>query len=224
VTKNTVQPLLALECVAGVRDNLLELADTRRVARSLLRRVKQEKMEPEEREAASEKSGRLWLDADVFEIRIRKHIQEHGAIDHFRALVLSETRRLPDLLPGLLYRDAWREYYLLRTAARVAWDAGSTEFDAALETARESRSWKELQKARDRIRTARRLKDGYWQRQDQLIAKRARERARRIAMTDEQRAAQSAVRAERRRQSKLKKSIYVSMLDEQPIQTATEAA
>lgn len=216
MTKNTVQPLLAFEFNEALRDDLLTLCEMRREARSLLRRVKQEKMDPEERTAASELSGRLWVDADLMESRMRAKLRP--AMDLFRGSVLSETKRLPDFLTGLAYPDAWREFYLLRTAARVAWDAGSTEFDAALETARESKAWKELQKTRDRIRTARRLKAGYWQLEDQKIAKKVREQARRKAMTDEQRKAQSAARAERRRQAKLEKAKYVSMLDELPIE------
>lgn len=220
----TIQRGLAFEEYDGLRNVLLTISEKVRESRTIYRASKRER-EDDLREEMRDESASLYCEAAHDRTVVRENVRRVcGSLDDLRIWTLRECGRLPEILAGLSYGERWREYFVVRTASRIAWDSGSTEFDALLERLYESDVWTEHSGERDVVRTARRLKEGYWSRSEIKASKRERERERRASMTPEQRKEASRAAGMRRRAAKAKRSGYSAMLDDQPVQTVQTRA
>jgi hypothetical protein len=217
MSQNTVQPSKMFEDHPLLRRDLIRAMGARREAKEKYRELCQSGMRDRD---ASRESNKLHERAGRLVVGLRHRASAAGLLSELRSLVVSEARRLPDVLRGLTYLESWQEFYLLLEARRVAWDGqASTEFDAAVQLLRESPAWRALQKVRDKIR----LKNGHWQKPKILASKRRREAARRASMTEEQKDALKASRREKYRLKKEREARYAAMLDDQPVPNSKAA-
>lgn len=208
MTRNTVQPLKLFESLPLLRRDLLRAANARREARERYRELCKSGMRDRD---ASRESRKLHDRAGRLVLSFRHRASSSGALLDLQCLVVSEARRLPEVLRGLTYLESWQEFYALLEACRAAWDGQpSTGFDAAISLLRESPEWRALQKARDKVR----LRNGHWQKPKILKNKRKREAARRAAMTDDQKEQLRASRREKYRLGKEREARYAAMLDD----------
>lgn len=134
---------------------------------------------------------------------LRVRASEAGLLDALQTYVIREARRLPEIVRGLSYGGAWDEFYAVTAACRALWDLRPTEVQAAVRLFWESPEGRAHDRARLKLRDAKRLKDGHFRAPKIKANKRKREADRRASMTDVEREAYRAAQRERYRRRKL---------------------
>lgn len=143
-------------------------------------------------------------------------------LESLRIYVIREARRLEEIVGDGCdsVSEAWKQIYLVRAAASIAWDVPSTEIEAAIEVFRETDVFKCLSREHNRERTKRRKEAGFWKSGDIRAANAKQKRKKRASMTKDQREAERQARRERDLRRKDKRAAYGLMLEELP--TAAE--
>jgi hypothetical protein len=214
-------PLDAFEQHPGLRGPLKRIRALDREAWTLFKKVKKSAPDKKDREELD----RLRNETSRERIELALPARRDGVIRELRSFVISEAKRFPEILRHKSHKAKHTEWNILKQAALTAFEGipVPVEYEAALSTIYESPEWIAFRRERSRIRTKARLEEGYWKKPAVKRAKRAREAARRAAMTPEEHEELKASRREAYAEKCAAKRRYEDMLGE-PLQGQRAAA